>query len=131
MMRLSIGYPSQDAELAMLKGQERNQPLPQCLSALELDQLQQECEQVAASDALLNYILALVEASRSQNEGYGLSPRATKALLAAAKAWAYIQGRQYLVPKMCKQCLALLPSTACGIRANFRRAVIGQVTRHH
>ena len=99
MMRLSIGYPSQDAELAMLKGQERTQPLPQCLSALELDQLQQECEQVAASDALLNYILALVEASRSQNEGYGLSPRATKALLAAAKAWAYIQGRQYLVPE--------------------------------
>ncbi|GGY92645.1 AAA family ATPase [Shewanella fodinae] len=100
MMRLSIGYPSQDAELKMLKSSnDKSLPLPQCLSAMELTQLQQQCDQVAASDALLAYILALVEGSRELNEGYGLSPRAAKALLAAARAWAFIHGRQYLVPE--------------------------------
>ncbi|MDF0534423.1 AAA family ATPase [Shewanella yunxiaonensis] len=100
MMRLSIGYPSADAELKMLKGgQDHHGDLPQCLSAMELTQLQRQCDQVSASDALLSYILALVEGSRELNEGYGLSPRASKALLAAAKAWAFIHGRQYLVPE--------------------------------
>ncbi|MCL1076095.1 AAA family ATPase [Shewanella dokdonensis] len=100
MMRLSIGYPSQDAELKMLKsGSDKSPLLPQCLTAMALTQLQQQCDQVAASDALLGYILALVEGSRELHEGYGLSPRASKALLAAAKAWAFIHGRQYLVPE--------------------------------
>lgn len=100
MMRLSIGYPSQNAELKMLKsGSDKSPLLPQCLTAMALTQLQQQCDQVAASDALLGYILALVEGSRELHEGYGLSPRASKALLAAAKAWAFIHGRQYLVPE--------------------------------
>jgi MoxR-like ATPase len=100
MMRLSIGYPNADAEMAMLKNPHKNiNQLPQCLSPLELTQLQAQTDAVSASDALLHYVLALVEHSRAQTEGYGLSPRATKALLQAAKAWAFIQGRGYLVPE--------------------------------
>lgn len=56
-------------------------------------------DKVSASDALLGYILALINASRAHKEGFGLSPRASKALLQAAKAWAFIQGRTYLVPE--------------------------------
>lgn len=100
MMRLSIGYPNPEAELAMLKSSSKtSHPLPQCLSAMELADLQSQTDRVTASDALLHYILALVAHSRQQNEGYGLSPRATKALLQAAKAWAFMHGRQYLVPE--------------------------------
>jgi len=102
MMRLSIGYPSADAELAMLKGHDQSPQmsiLPQCITQLELCQLQQEVERVSASDALLGYILALIDASRTQNEGFGLSPRASKALLQASKAWAFIHKRSYLVPE--------------------------------
>lgn len=101
MMRLSIGYPSHEAELAMLK-QANKQTLdnvPQCLSSLELMQLQVECDNVSASDPLLNYILALVNCSRNQHDSTGLSPRASKALLQAAKAWAFLSGRHYLVPE--------------------------------
>lgn len=101
MMRLSIGYPDNDAELAMLKGQDlspQTQSLPQCLDPITLQTLQQEVTKVKASDALLHYILALISGSRQLNEGYGLSPRASKALLNAAKAWAYIHGRNYIVP---------------------------------
>ncbi|QYJ80363.1 AAA family ATPase [Shewanella acanthi] len=101
MMRISIGYPSHDAELLMLKGDKtiNVNDLPQCLTPMALTQLQAQCDNVNASDALLNYILALVKQSRTQPEAIGLSPRATKALLQAAKAWAFLQGRQYLVPE--------------------------------
>ncbi|QFU22597.1 AAA family ATPase [Shewanella eurypsychrophilus] len=102
MMRLSIGYPSADAELAMLKNHDKSSQiivLPQCITQLELVQLQQEVEKVTASDALLNYLLALIEASRTQKEGFGLSPRASKSLLQASKSWAFISGRNYLVPE--------------------------------
>ncbi|WP_417760759.1 AAA family ATPase [Shewanella sp.] len=98
MMRLSIGYPSEEAELAMLKG-ETIKTLPQCIDPISLSEMQQQCDAVTASDALLNYLLALINASRQLTEGYGLSPRATKALLAAAKAWAFLDGRHYLVPE--------------------------------
>lgn len=102
MMRISIGYPSHDAELAMLKSEQTPQTidnLPQCLTPLALTQLQEQCDKVTASDALLNYILALIHDSRSQTDAIGLSPRATKALLQAAKAWAFLEGRHYLVPE--------------------------------
>ncbi|MCH1930126.1 MoxR family ATPase [Shewanella sp. A25] len=101
MMRISIGYPSHDAELLMLKGDKaiNLNDLPQCLTPMALTQVQAQCDNVNASDALLNYILALVKQSRTQPEAIGLSPRATKALLQAAKAWAFLEGRQYLVPE--------------------------------
>ncbi|MCA1896770.1 AAA family ATPase [Shewanella putrefaciens] len=102
MMRLSIGYPSHEAELAMLKTRHTPQildQLPQCLTPMTLIQLQEQCDKVSASDALLNYILALVSFSRIHTESLGLSPRATKALLQAAKAWAFLAGRHYLVPE--------------------------------
>ena len=102
MMRLSIGYPCADAEMEMLKNHVQSPQittLPQCITQLELTELQQMVDKVSASDALLGYILALIDASRTQKEGFGLSPRASKALLQAAKAWAFIQGRTYLVPE--------------------------------
>ncbi|QYJ92203.1 AAA family ATPase [Shewanella spartinae] len=101
MMRISIGYPDETAEMAMLKGEDISpqlQHLPACVDPLTLIELQSQVSKVKASEALLNYILALVKGSRKLNEGYGLSPRASKALLNAAKAWAFIQGRNYLVP---------------------------------
>lgn len=102
LMRLSIGYPSQEAEMAMLKGEglsSYSDTLPQCMSPADLVKLQEQADKVSVSDALLKYLLALVDASRQQDEGYGLSPRASKALLQAAKAWALIEERHYLIPE--------------------------------
>jgi MoxR-like ATPase len=101
MMRLSIGYPDPSSEFAMLKNQQDDNAvaLPQCLNAMTLQALQENVSDVSASDSLLKYILALVNTSRSQTEGIGLSPRASKAILQAAKAWALINGRQYVVPE--------------------------------
>ncbi|CAM4171737.1 MoxR family ATPase [Shewanella denitrificans] len=100
MMRISLGYPSHDAQLNMLKGQAlKTQDLRPCISPDELQMLQSEVRKVSASDALLNYLIALVDYSRQHADAAGLSPRASLALLQAAKAWAYIDERHYLLPE--------------------------------
>ena len=53
-----------------------------------------------ASEALISYILRLVEATRTHAQlAFGLSPRGSLALLAAAKAWAFLAGRDYVIPE--------------------------------
>jgi MoxR-like ATPase len=102
MMRISIGYPSHEAELAMLKTHTqatKQAQLAQCITPQELLLLQQQVAQVSASDAVLNYLIALVDFSRQHDVASGLSPRASIALLQAAKAWAFINQRQYVVPE--------------------------------
>lgn len=102
LMRISLGYPSWDAEKAMLKttqGRERQQ-LETVMSGDKFKQYQVAVQDVTTSDAVLNYILNLVNESRN-NCAYPhpLSPRASRALLNAAKAWAFIHNRDYVVPE--------------------------------
>ena len=101
MMRISIGYPAADAELAMLKNQQNTEfsQLEECLSVSSLQAIQEQVAQVSASDSLLKYILALVNTSRTLEQSAGLSPRASIAILQAAKAWAFINARSYIVPE--------------------------------
>ncbi|MEZ9139896.1 MULTISPECIES: AAA family ATPase [unclassified Shewanella] len=102
MMRISIGYPNEQAELEMLKGlTSRNtaEPLAQCFTPNELISLQNQVQKVSASDAVLKYLIHLAQFSRQQADGNGLSPRASIALMDAAKAWAFIHHRNYVVPE--------------------------------
>jgi MoxR-like ATPase len=113
LMRLSLGYPSADAEKALLQGSLRRDLLAQVtaqLSHLELAELQAQVRQVRVSDDLLVYLLRLVQYSRSQAQfALGLSPRASLALLGAARAWAFIDGRDYVIPEDVQ---AVLPAVA-------------------
>lgn len=102
LMRLSLGYPDRAAERALLKGQDRRAVLvnlPSVISPAQLVQLQQAVLTVHASDALLDYLQNLIEATRSgQWFAQGLSPRAGIAILKAAKAHAFIDQRDYVAP---------------------------------
>jgi MoxR-like ATPase len=103
LMRLSLGYPAKVAEKALLLGESRRDVLPRLqpiLSHAELALIQAEVPKVRASDALLDYLLRIVAATRTQAQfACGLSPRASLALLAAAKAWAFLAGRDYVIPE--------------------------------
>lgn len=102
VMRISIGYPDFDSEMAILKGDRMSScpdKLPQCMTPVELTKLQLTVDEIQVSDAMYRYILDLVEASRNQQDGFGLSPRASKALLQSAKAWALMSNRNYLIPE--------------------------------
>ena len=113
LMRLSLGYPAHSAEKALLQGQGRRAMLGRqepLLSHRELAELQQLVEQVHASDALIDYVLRLVEATRSQPQfAWGLSPRAALGLLSAARAWALLANREYVIPEDVQ---AVLPAVA-------------------
>jgi MoxR-like ATPase len=103
MMRLSLGYPGKAAEKALLLGDSRRSLLPNLPALLdhrELGLVQAEIPKVRASDALVDYVLRLVDATRTQPQfAWGLSPRASLALLAAARAWAFLAGRDYVIPE--------------------------------
>lgn len=102
MMRISIGYPNEHAELEMLKGLSQRStaaPIEQCISPAELMSLQSQVQKVSASDAVLKYLINLAQYSRHQIPGNGLSPRASIALLDASKAWALLNHRNYVVPE--------------------------------
>lgn len=113
LMRLSLGYPGRAAEKALLLGEARRDLLPRLepiLTPDELAALQAEVPKVHVSDALVDYVLRLAEATRSQPAfALGLSPRGSLALLAAARAWALLAGRDYAIPEDVQ---AVLPSVA-------------------
>ncbi|HET6905664.1 MAG TPA: AAA family ATPase [Rhodanobacteraceae bacterium] len=103
MLRISLDYPNADAERALLTGEDRLQligRLSPCLDVKDIDRLRARSRAVLASPALLDYLQALLAASRKHAEAkVGLSPRAGLALLAAARAWALLGGREYVIPE--------------------------------
>ena len=103
LMRLSLGYPAQAAERALLLGDSRRALLTRLEPLLDhagLLAIQQAVTEVRVSDALVDYVLRLVEATRTQPQfAWGLSPRASLALLAAARTWAFVDGRDYVIPE--------------------------------
>ena len=111
LMRLSLGFPARAAEKALLQGEARRELLPRLepvFSHAELGLIQAEVPKVVARDALVDYVLRLVDATRSQPQfAWGLSPRASLALLSAARAWALLAGRDYVIPEDVQ---AVLPS---------------------
>jgi MoxR-like ATPase len=113
LLRIQLGYPDHAAERALLKGSERRDMiagLPACVDPAELLALQQAVKEVHVADALLDYLQALLEFSRSTPEFRGgLSPRAGLALLRAAQAWALIHRRTQVIPEDVQ---AVLPGVA-------------------
>lgn len=101
-MRLSLGYPDRAAERALLRGQDRRDmldALEPVLDAQELRRLQAAVAAVHTADPVLDYLQDLIQATRSGRWFVqGLSPRAALAVVRAAKAQAFLQGRGYVAP---------------------------------
>lgn len=103
MLRLSLDYPDASAERALLTGSDRRDLLAGLAPHLDgeaLIALHREAQTITASSALLDYLQALLAASRRHPDiRVGLSPRAGLALLGAARAWALISGRGHVLPE--------------------------------
>ncbi|MBT8059939.1 MAG: AAA family ATPase [Gammaproteobacteria bacterium] len=113
LMSFALGYPDPKAERELLVSEDRSRMLEQTRSLLtpgDIMALQQDCERVHASDALLDYLQALVNESRDERWfETGLSPRAGLALLNASKAHAYMEDRDHVTPEDVK---TIFPSLA-------------------
>src|SRR6185503_3054027 len=113
LMRLELGYPGRDAERALLSGADRRDllaVLEPCLTPAELVELQAEAARVHVAPALLDYVQAIIEHTRRSTDYVaGLSPRAALALVHSARAGAYIEGRDKVIPEDVQ---AVLPGVA-------------------
>src|SRR5262245_57407876 len=111
LMRINLGYPDAKAERALLMGEERRDMiahLKPAMNAAQLIELQHAVPKMQVSEALLDYVQALINHTRhSPRYAQGLSPRAGLAVLRAAQAWAMMQGRTKVLPEDVQ---AILPS---------------------
>lgn len=119
LMRIELGYPDGKAERELLKGgdpRDRLRDLPAVISETELKRITQACAAVKVSDSILDYLQRLIAHSRQAAEfSFGISPRGALALLSASRSWAYIEGRDYVIPEDLQQLLG--PVTGHRLRA--------------
>jgi MoxR-like ATPase len=105
-MLIPMGYPDRTGERQILKRFAAENPLstlqPVC-SGEELKEMQEVCEQVYVDDAVADYLLDLVEATRKHaNIALGVSPRGALSFLKAAKCYTALQGKNFLTPETVK-----------------------------
>jgi len=102
LIRLRVGYPSEQDEVAIFDRQAQRHPLATLEPVLDLEQvegLRAMVREVHLDEALKAYAVRLVRASREHGEvSLGASPRGTLALLRASQAWAFLSGRAYATP---------------------------------
>ena len=126
LMRLTMGYPDKLAERELLSGRDRreiSETLSAALTPQQLLTVQDQVAHVHVSDALLDYLQALLDFSRQSTEfSVGLSPRGGLALLRAAQAWALLHGRAHVLPEDLQM---VLPAVA-GHRLQGRGEASGQ-----
>ncbi|MFZ6640984.1 AAA family ATPase [Undibacterium sp. TC4M20W] len=103
LMCLSLGYPDAAAERALLLGEDRRSllaQLPAIMQPEELMEAQQQLKKIHTSAALIDYVQSLAHATRQGDLfAEGMSPRASIALLQAARAWAAMEGRDHVLPE--------------------------------
>ena len=102
MIRLSMGYPSHEAAIQILKGQE-NIPLNSICRMVTIDELcslQEKVNTLKVHDSIFDYIVTLVEETRdSEYFSMGASPRGANALLRMSRAMAVLNGRKFVTPE--------------------------------
>jgi MoxR-like ATPase len=102
MLRLRVGYPALEDEKQILRDRERFDPLDNLrsvMSGADIFELQQRVTEVSVDDAIVDYLMRIVAATRdSEMLDLGVSPRGTLALFRAAQALAVTEGRNYCVP---------------------------------
>nr|WP_246081433.1 AAA family ATPase [Homoserinimonas aerilata] len=102
MARISMGYPDEVAERAMLRQREQSSPLDRVTPVVSLDQLREMITAVRSiyvSPAVERYAVSIAQATRVDSElRLGASPRATLQLVRAAKAWAALDARDFVLP---------------------------------
>ncbi|MEM7416950.1 MAG: MoxR family ATPase [Gemmatimonadota bacterium] len=129
LMRITIGYPDEAAERQILTESKATEPvidrLRTVLSAQQVSALQDRIDEVEVDPAILDYLMAIVQRSRTTPKlRMGVSPRGSIAVFRAARALALTHGRTYLVPDdvrlLVVPCLAhrILPAGASGTTAD-------------
>lgn len=101
-LKIGMGYPTADEEIAILRARDGVNPLDSVQAVTDIDTIRRmrvEAASVHLDDAIYRYIVTLVTATRSHESlALGASPRASVALMRLSQAYAYIRGRDYVLP---------------------------------
>ncbi len=140
LMRIHLGYPGKTHEVDMLTRQSNRHPiqaLEQVVALEELVEAQEAIRQVYVDDLVKAYIVDLVTTTRDHPDIYlGASPRGSLALFLASRAWAALEGRDYVVPddvkRLAEATLAhrLIVSPSARIKNVTPRQVIDEALKH-
>lgn len=101
LMRIEIGYPDRNSERDLLLGEERSHLIENLQSTWtpeSLVEMQNTITQIHVSKVIADYVLDILAKSR-ESKGTGLSPRAGLGVVRAARCWAYLQGRDRVIPE--------------------------------
>src|ERR1700709_682757 len=125
LMRLRIGYPDAASERQILRNSQldNSQPVRSGLGADDVIELQDAVHRVTVEEALVDYMLAIVERTRTHESlALGVSPRGSQALFRAVQALALMEGRDYAVPDDVKRLAA--PLFAHRVVVNTRTTLV-------
>ena len=110
LMRISLGYPNLEEELAIIEGQEQSHPfdsLKAVVNSQDIIGLQEAAKSVYVDRLVRQYIVSLTEATRNHREvSLGASPRASLGLFRTSRALALIRDRDYVIPDDIKELAA-------------------------
>lgn len=114
MIKLSMGYPDMESQINILRDRHRENPLDRIHPVLDTDQLQEligQAAQVQVRDVLYEYVTKLTQATREHPMvQLGVSPRGALAVCRMAKAYAFLYGRDYVIPE---DIAAVFPDVCC------------------
>lgn len=103
MSRLSLGYPQFEEEIEMMKQRQKSNPLDDIQSVLSPEmilQYQKMIDQIYVHDDIYHYIMQIITATRSYSQiEQGVSPRGSLAIMKTAKAYAFLNDRDYVIPQ--------------------------------
>jgi MoxR-like ATPase len=102
LLKMKMGYPDPDEEIEVLNRAQKNPPIEELFPVIDLEgllALQREIKEVYVDDTIKRYIVEIVNRTRGYGGVYlGASPRGSIALMKAAQAYAYMYGRDYVLP---------------------------------
>lgn len=102
LMRIRLGYPNPEQEIAILDSQQYTHPVKQVEQVLPVEELiaaQEKLKDIYLDEKVKRYIVEIVEQTRKHSDIYlGASPRGSLALYRTGQAWAAIEGRDYVIP---------------------------------
>jgi MoxR-like ATPase len=102
MIKLSLGYPSEAAEKMMIVSQSKVHPMEALHAIVDTKQvleIQEQVRQVHLDEAVADYLVTISRKTREHHAVFlGASPRATLSLVLASKAYAFLHGRDYVIP---------------------------------
>ena len=139
LLCMSMGYPDLQSQILLMQDRHHDDPLDACRTVADAPTLQRLCDEAMntfVSDAIYDYIARIAEQTRQDEEiVLGLSPRGALALCKAAKAGAYLQGRDYVLPEDVREILPyvcahrLIPSPKARLHERSMTQILETVLR--